>query len=52
MNKEKAEKIAYAIRKKCQEWSLIEWCESWDITTDEFDEFLENAVNYADMQNS
>ena len=37
----KAETIAYAIKKECQMYSLVAWCESWDITPDEFDRFLE-----------
>lgn len=37
----KGEVIAYAIRKKCQENSLEDWCRSWGITVDEFYNFLE-----------
>ena len=33
--------IEYAIRKKCQEYSLVKWCEEWEITVDEFYRFLE-----------
>ena len=44
MNKDKAETIAYAIRKECQKDSLYDWCESWDITIDEFEEFLSNGI--------
>ena len=44
MNKDKAETIAYAIRKECQRSSLYDWCESWGITIDEFEEFLANGI--------
>lgn len=37
----KGELIAYAIRKECQRYSLMDWCEEWDITIEEFDRFLE-----------
>ena len=37
----KAETIEYAIKKECQRFSLVEWCESWDITVEEFYRFLE-----------
>ena len=52
MNKSTAETIAYAIRKECQRMSLYDWCESWDITTDEFDEFLAIAVRNAEVEES
>ena len=35
MSRDKAETIAYAIRKECQKDSLYDWCETWDITIDE-----------------
>ena len=50
MNRDKAETIAYAIRKKCQEISLYNWCESWGITTDEFEEFLINGINECEAE--
>ena len=28
----KGETIEYAIQKECQRFSLVDWCESWDIT--------------------
>ena len=37
----KGEKIEYAIKKECQRFSLVEWCESWGITIEEFKRFLE-----------
>lgn len=36
----KGETIEYAIQKECQRISLVDWCESWDITIDEFYRFL------------
>ena len=45
MCRDKAETIAYAIRKECQKDSLYDWCETWDIAIDEFEEFLSNGIN-------
>lgn len=50
MKKSKAETIAYAIKKECQRMSLCDWCDSWDITTDEFDEFLKIAVDNSEQE--
>lgn len=36
----KGETIAYAIKKECSSWNLVEWCKNWDITIDEFNAFL------------
>jgi hypothetical protein len=36
----KSETIEYAIKKRCQEYSLVEWCEEWEFTVDEFYKFL------------
>lgn len=52
MRKSKAETIAYALKKECQRISLYDWCDSWDITTDEFDEFLALAVDNAEVGES
>ena len=52
MKKSTAETIAYAIKKECQRSSLYDWCDSWDITTDEFDEFLALAVGNAEAEES
>ena len=52
MKKSTAETIAYAIKKECQRSSLYDWCDSWDITTDEFDEFLTLAVDNAEIEES
>lgn len=37
----KGETIEYAIEKECQKYSLVDWCEEWSITIDEFYRFLE-----------
>lgn len=50
MKKSTVETIAYAIKKECQTSSLYDWCESWDITIDEFDEFLALAVDNAEVE--
>ena len=50
MSRDKAETIAYAIRKECQKDSLYEWCESWDITIDEFEEFLSNGIKESESE--
>ena len=39
--KTKGEIIENAIKKKCQEYNLAEWCKTWGITVDEFYSFLE-----------
>lgn len=36
----KAEIIAYAIEKECQRYSLVDWCEEWEFSVDEFNKFL------------
>lgn len=49
----KGETIEYAIQKECQRFSLVDWCESWDITIDEFYRFLElgrQAFNSDEMR--
>lgn len=50
MSKDKAEKIAYAIKKECQRYSLYDWCESWEITIDEFEEFLSNGIKESERE--
>ena len=52
MKKSTAETIAYAIQKECRRMSLYDWCDSWDITIDEFDEFLALAVDNAEVGES
>lgn len=52
MKKPTAKTIAYAIRKECQQTSLYDWCNSWNITIDEFDEFLALAVDNAEVEES
>lgn len=49
----KGETIEYAIKKKCQEYSLMDWCDEWNITIDEFYKFLElgrQAFNSAEIR--
>lgn len=36
----KGERLEYAIAKECCKFSLVEWCDEWDVTVDEFEEFL------------
>ena len=50
MSRDKAETIAYAIRKECQRNSLYDWCESLDITIDEFEEFLSNGIKRSEVE--
>lgn len=40
-SKELKEVIAYAIEKKCSEYSLVEWCETWGFSIEDFERFLE-----------
>ena len=53
-DKTKGEIIEYATEKKCQEYSLVDWCETWGITVDEFYKFLElgrQAFNSDELRN-
>ena len=50
MSRDKVETVAYAIRKECQKDSLYDWCESWDITIAEFEEFLSNGIKGSEME--
>ena len=50
MSIDKAEIIAYAIRKECQRSSLYDWCETQDITIDEFEEFLSNGIKESETE--
>lgn len=45
----KIELIIKAIRKECSSYSLVEWCESWGFTVEDFDKFLEFAERYNDL---
>lgn len=47
MTRDKAEIIAYAIRKECQKCN---WYETWGITFDEFEEFLSNGIKEIEKQ--
>ena len=46
MSRDKAEIIAYAIRKECQK---CYWYETYGITFDEFEEFLSNGIKGIDL---
>jgi hypothetical protein len=48
MTKERAEAVSYMIAKTCQKDSLADLCEYWDVTIDEFYEFLELALKNAE----
>lgn len=47
MSRDKAEIIAYAIRKECQK---CYWYETYGITFDEFEEFLSNGIKGIEKQ--
>ena len=47
MSRDKAEIIAYAIRKECQK---CYWYETYGITFDEFEEFLSNGIKGSELQ--
>ena len=36
----KGETLEYAIKKECRKFSLVEWCDGWGVTIDDFEEFL------------
>lgn len=36
----KGERLEYAIKKECRKFSLVQWCNEWKVTIDEFEEFL------------
>lgn len=50
LNKEKADKIDYMIKKELQRNSLEELCEYWECSVDDFYEFLECAHRYIDLR--
>lgn len=50
LNKEVALTIAYAIRKQCSNFSLTDWCDNWGVAVEDFNEFLECALKYVDLQ--
>lgn len=50
LDKEVGINIAYAIRKKCSKYDLTEWCDYWGFAVEDFDEFLESALKYIDLQ--
>ena len=36
----KGEVLEYAIKRECRKFSLVEWCDEWGVTIDDFEEFL------------
>ena len=50
MSIDKAEIIAYAIRKECQRSSLYDWCETWEMTIEEFEECLSNGSKESESE--
>ena len=40
----KNERIAYAIKKQCSEYSLVEWCNEWGFTIDDLNNFLNKGM--------
>lgn len=40
-----SETIAYAIKKECSRYSLVEWCEEWGFTVEQFKRFLQAGVD-------
>lgn len=46
----KGGKIEYAIKKECQRYSLVDWCEEWNFTVDEFYKFLELGREAFDLE--
>ena len=50
LTKDKSMQINYMIRKQLSRVPLIDLGELWEISADELDEFLENALKYIDLQ--
>ena len=50
LTKDCALSIVYAIRRECSKVDLTEWCHYWDFTTEDFDELLDYALRYMDLQ--
>lgn len=40
-----SETIAYAIQKECSRFSLVEWCEEWGFTLEQFKQFLQAGID-------
>ena len=39
------ETIAYAIRKECSRYSLVNWCKEWGFTIEQFKRFLDGGID-------
>ena len=48
MTRERAERVKEMIEETCQKDSLADLCEYWNVTIDEFYEFLELALKNAE----
>lgn len=50
LSKSKAETISYMIEKELSRVSLVDMCEYWQVTIEEFEEFLDYAFRYIDLK--
>ena len=50
LDNQTAVRIESMICKECQRNSLTDLCEYWNVTTDEFYDFLDCAFRYIDLQ--
>lgn len=50
LSKSKAETISYMIKKELSRVSLVDMCKYWEVTVEEFEEFLEYVFRYIDLQ--
>lgn len=46
----KAERIAHAIKKACCWFCLVEWCENWEFTVDDFEAFIRAGIKHFDEE--
>lgn len=45
-----SEIIAYAIKKECSRYSLMDWCKAWDFSIEQFNRFLQVGVEAFDAE--
>lgn len=45
-----SETIAYAIQKECSRFSLVEWCEEWGFTLEQFERFLQVGIDGCNIE--
>lgn len=50
LSEEKAKDIGYMIMKELSRNSLVDLCEYWGVTVEDFDEFIQCAFKYIDLQ--